>query len=111
MSDRTMFIVTSTDPLPASDGAQQERPFQQRRRQGLTERQTEIAVETVKKNMSRFLEDMAEVLDAGVEVKSTMVLKRVAVTAQVSAKGELSLLGSGASVQGSMGLKFTFERE
>ena len=111
MTERTMFIVTSTDPVPPSGGAQRERPFQQRTQQDRAEKQTEIAVETVKKNMTRFLEDVAEVLDAGAEVKAALVVKRVEVTAQVSAKGELSLLGSGASVQGSMGLKFTFERE
>ena len=113
MADRTIFILDTAEAIGGEAGATDRgaRPFQTRSRREKAAQRTAVAVDTVKKNMSRFLEDIGSILEEGAEIKGPLTVQKVEVQAQVSASGEISLFGSGVGLEGMTGIKLVFERQ
>ncbi|MFD3725070.1 hypothetical protein [Streptomyces sp. NPDC058671] len=71
----------------------------------------EIPVDVFQHRVTGFLDSMRSVI-AGLPVNcGDFYLNEVTISAEVSAKGQISLLGSGGELAGSSSLTFTFTRE
>ncbi len=77
-----------------------------RKRSGVTE----LNVEDLSINVNLFLEQVGNVLEKTPENLGKFQLAEFEVHAEISAKGTLTLLGTGGEVGGSGGLKFKFQR-
>ena len=71
----------------------------------------EIPVETFRQRVTDFLESMQHTIAELPAVCGGYELNEVTVSAEVSAKGQVSLLGSGGELGGTAGLTFTFTRK
>lgn len=69
-----------------------------------------LPVEVLSENVNIFLGQIGDVLDKAPQNIQHFHLDEISVTVEVSAKGELSLLGSGVGVEGKGGLSFVFKR-
>jgi len=70
----------------------------------------QIPVELLQQRVTEFLQSMGEVLEKVPAAMSGFELDQVQVTAELSAKGTVSLLGAGGELAGKGGLVFTFKR-
>jgi hypothetical protein len=70
----------------------------------------EMPVDVLKSRVSRFLDSMREVITDLPAAFGRYELDQVTISAEVSAKGQISLLGSGGELAGKSGLTFTFTR-
>jgi len=71
---------------------------------------TEIAASELAAKMQSFLRGMSEVLGNASREAGEYELSEVTVKAEVSAKGTVSIFGSGGEVGGTGGLEFKFVR-
>lgn len=69
-----------------------------------------IDVETLGNQVQAFMDAMAEIIGKLTKEVGNYHMETIAVTAEVSAKGQVSLLGTGGEVAGKGGLTFTFKR-
>ena len=69
-----------------------------------------LEVETLAENMTQFLGQIEQILSKTPDTVEKFQLVEFGVEAQVSAKGQLVLLGAGGEVGGSGSLKFTFRK-
>ena len=69
-----------------------------------------ISVDVLKASMTRFLDQMREILDAGSSVVGDFEVAQVEIRAQVSGDGQVSLMGSGMKVGVTGGLTFVLRR-
>ena len=69
-----------------------------------------VETEDLKKEVNQFMEDMQEIIDSVPESKGGFHLDTIEIHADVSAKGKLSLLGSGGEIGGAAGIKFVLRR-
>jgi hypothetical protein len=83
------------------------RPFQ--RRDDLRLGWGEVPVAKLRKRVETFLANMHEVLADLPDKIGEYHLEQVQVSAEVSAKGQVSLLGTGGELAGKSGLTFTFK--
>jgi hypothetical protein len=70
----------------------------------------EIATEEFRKQVKAFLDTMREVFANLPDTSDGFRLDQVTIAAEISAKGKISLLGSGGELAGKAGLTFTFTR-
>lgn len=70
----------------------------------------EVPLPAFRERVTGFLESMRAVIAELPETFGAYELDQVEVTAEVSAKGQVSLLGSGGELAGKSGLTFTFVR-
>ncbi|MFB7469233.1 hypothetical protein ACFCZ1_38070 [Streptomyces sp. NPDC056224] len=70
----------------------------------------EVPVEVFQERVSGFLDSMRSVIAALPANCGDFQLNEVTISAEVSAKGQISLLGSGGELAGSSSLTFTFTR-
>ena len=70
-----------------------------------------VPVTVLAENVQIFLGQMGTVLDKGPEQIGKFHLMEISVTVEVTAKGEVSLLGTGFGLEGKGGLSFVFKRE
>ncbi|MFD7258376.1 hypothetical protein [Streptomyces sp. NPDC059874] len=70
----------------------------------------EVPVEVFQERVSGFLDSMRSVIEALPAGCGDFQLNEVTISAEVSAKGQISLLGSGGELAGSSSLTFTFTR-
>ncbi|MFE2560352.1 hypothetical protein ACFXGT_30900 [Streptomyces sp. NPDC059352] len=71
----------------------------------------EIPVDVFRHRVTGFLDSMRSII-AGLPVNcGDFQLNEVTISAEVSAKGQISLLGSGGELAGTSSLTFTFTRE
>jgi len=71
---------------------------------------TEIPAEELRSRLGDFVATMHGVIDTLPRNASEFQLSEVTFTAEVSAKGTVSLLGSGGELAGQAGISFTFTR-
>ncbi|MEU5632772.1 hypothetical protein ACH47C_13975 [Streptomyces rishiriensis] len=71
----------------------------------------EIPVSDLRQRVGNFVGALGDVLSATPVSLKGYQLREVTVSAEVTAKGTLSILGSGGEVGGTGGLTFTFTRE
>jgi hypothetical protein len=71
---------------------------------------TEIPTDVLRERVANFLASMREVIATPPDAYGDYSLDQIQVSAEVSAKGQLSLLGSGGELSGKAGLTFTFNR-
>ena len=69
-----------------------------------------IDVEKLGNEVAAFMEAMEEIIGKLSEEVGRYQMETIAITAEVSAKGQVSLLGTGGEVAGKGGLTFTFKR-
>ena len=70
----------------------------------------QVDKDALRSQLSSFLSAMQDVLDDLPELLGGFAIEEVTLTAEVSASGSVSLLGTGAEVGGSGGLTFTLKR-
>ena len=70
----------------------------------------EVPVETFRKRVNGFVDSMRDVITGIPDALGQYQLDQVTVSVEVSAKGQISLLGSGGELAGKSGLTFTFTR-
>jgi hypothetical protein len=71
----------------------------------------EVPLEIFRQRVTGFVDSMREVITGLPEAFGKYQLDQVTVSAEVSAKGQVSLLGSGGELAGKSGLTFTFTRQ
>jgi len=69
-----------------------------------------ISVDVLRASMTRFLDQMREILGSGSTVVGDFEVAQVEVKAQVSGDGQVSLMGSGMKVGVAGGLTFVLRR-
>ena len=111
MADDMITIISGEVELDAStpDG----RPLAPRQRRDAAAaavRVTERSVEEVKANLSRFVSQVSDMLDAARSEIGGYVLETVEVAAEITGEGKVGFLGSGVNVGGSTSLKIVFRR-
>jgi hypothetical protein len=70
----------------------------------------EVPVDVFRHRVSDFLESMRDVITGLPHSFGSYDLDEITVTAEVSASGQVSLLGSGGELAGKAGITFTFTR-
>jgi hypothetical protein len=70
----------------------------------------ELDAETVEDNMGKFLTSVQNILEKTPELISGFRFKEFTVTAEITADGQVSILGVGGGLGATGGLTFTFER-
>ena len=70
----------------------------------------ELDVETLAQNMKDFLSKVEKVLAAAPATTAGFTLTEFEVTAEVTASGQLGLLGTGVEASGKGGMTFKFQR-
>jgi hypothetical protein len=70
----------------------------------------EVPVEVLRDRVQGFLESMGNVIGSVTDRFGEFQLNEVTISAEVSAKGQISLLGSGGEIAGKSGMTFTFVR-
>lgn len=70
-----------------------------------------IDINVLSENVNIFLSQLGAVLDNAPEKTGTFHLTEFTVTAEISGKGTLALLGSGGELSGSGGITFKFQRD
>lgn len=70
----------------------------------------EIPVEDLKQRLHQFLDTMKDVVQSMPEKFGEFGLDSVTLTVEITAKGQVSLLGTGGEVGGKGGLTFTLKR-
>jgi hypothetical protein len=68
----------------------------------------EVAVDVLRQRVEAFVAAMRSVLDGVPAAVGDYRLDQVQVSAEISAKGQVSLLGTGGELSGKSGLTFTF---
>lgn len=74
-------------------------------------RRAELSADEFKERVQSFLTSMEEVVRGLPETLGEFKLDQITLTAEVSAKGQVSLLGTGGEIAGKGGLTFTLKRE
>jgi hypothetical protein len=69
-----------------------------------------VSAEDLRNRVSSFLDSMGDVVAKLPGGFGDFTMDTVTLTAEVSAKGQVSLLGTGAEVAGKGGITFTFRR-
>ena len=72
---------------------------------------SEVDASVLRERISHFLDGMREVLIDAPETVGGFHVESVVVTAEISAKGSVSLLGTGGEVAGKGGISFTLKRK
>jgi hypothetical protein len=67
-----------------------------------------VSVAALSKNIQAFVGQLSSVFDGVPETLGRFSFTEVVVSAEVTGKGELSLLGTGASVEGKGGIQLKF---
>ncbi|OOC01938.1 Pepco domain-containing protein [Amycolatopsis azurea] len=70
-----------------------------------------VKIEVLQARVAGFLEAMQAVIDKAPEPQKGFALDQIQVAVEISAKGHLSLLGTGGELAGKGGLTFTFKRK
>lgn len=70
----------------------------------------EIQVEVLGKNINLFLTQIGTILENTPEHVGKLKLNQITVSAEVSAKGSLILMGTGVETEGKGGITFVFTR-
>jgi hypothetical protein len=70
----------------------------------------EVDAETLKERLGRFLQTMQELIQSVPGKLGEFTLDTITLTVEVSASGQVSLLGTGGQVAGKGGLTFTLKR-
>lgn len=70
----------------------------------------ELPVELLSTNVNIFIGQLGQIVDKAPSALRSYELEEISFTAEVTGKGQLSLLGSGASLETKGGLTFTFKR-
>jgi hypothetical protein len=70
----------------------------------------ELPVEQLSTNVNIFIGQLGQIVDKAPSTLRSYDLEEISFTAEVTGKGELSLLGSGVSLEAKGGLTFTFKR-
>lgn len=71
---------------------------------------TDIPVDVLRQRVTDFLHNLRDVLGQAPATVGDFDLDQIQVSAEVSAKGHISLLGAGGELAGKGGLTFTFKR-
>lgn len=74
-------------------------------------RRAEIAADELQERLRKFLDAMQGVVEGLPDKLGEFKLEQITLTAEISAKGQVSLLGTGGEVAGKGGLTFTLKRE
>lgn len=74
-------------------------------------RRAEVSADELQTRLRNFLTSMQGVVEGLPDKLGEFKLEQVTLTAEVSAKGQISLLGTGGEVAGKGGLTFTLKRE
>lgn len=69
-----------------------------------------VSVEALKHNVTRFLSQLHDILDTDASRIGAFEIAEVEVAAQITAGGEICLLGSGGKMEVEGGLKFVLKR-
>ncbi|MDX2044710.1 MAG: hypothetical protein SF097_26100 [Acidobacteriota bacterium] len=72
---------------------------------------SEIDPEQLKTRLNKFLSAMSSVVETVPNTFGEFALDSVTLTAEISAKGQVSLLGTGGELAGKGGLTFTLKRK
>jgi hypothetical protein len=109
MSDAMITIVSGEVVDTTSDG----RPLAPRRLGDAAKavRITERSVEEVKANLSRFVSQVSEMLDAARSEIEGYVLETVEVAAEITGEGKVGFMGTGVNLGGSTSLKIVFRKK
>ena len=70
-----------------------------------------VSVSALKQNMKQFFDQLQEILDSGREKIGQFEIDQVEISAQITAGGEVCLLGSGVKVGAQGGIKFVLKRK
>jgi hypothetical protein len=71
----------------------------------------EVSADVLRERIGKFLSTMREVLADAPATVGGYRLEQVQISAEISAKGQVSLLGTGGELSGKSGLTFTFVAE
>ena len=71
----------------------------------------EVDKEELTKRLNDFLQTMREVIQSVPGVLGEFTLETLTITAEISTKGQVSLLGTGGEIGGKGGLTFTLKRQ
>lgn len=110
MSDDTITIISGDVDVVTS--GPDRRPYAPRRREdhAAAVRVTERSVEEVKANLSRFVAQVSDMLDAARSEIGGYVLETVEVAAEITGEGKVGFMGTGVNVGGTTSLKIVFRR-
>jgi hypothetical protein len=71
----------------------------------------DVPLDLFRQRVTGFLDSMRDVISGLPEAFGNYELDQVTISAEVSAKGQISLLGSGGELAGKSGLTFTFNKK
>lgn len=71
---------------------------------------SEISIEELSLNINVFIEQMSTILEKTPEKLGKFKLEELEIHTEISAKGTLSILGTGGEIGANGGLKFVFRR-
>ena len=107
MTDDDASILIVSDEGDAGEGVRTMRGGVSK----AAERVAAVDVSVLRSNVQRFLDQIHELVDAEGRRSSPFKVKRIQVSAQISAEGKVALLGSGAKVGTSGTVQFILERD
>jgi hypothetical protein len=116
---RTITSPRSADETPTSDsapdsiyvfGRQDESYLEMIKLSDYLYERRPVKTDTLKDQVESFLSKMKAVMEKAPEAFGAFQLDTIEISAEVSAKGHVSLLGSGGEAGGKGGIKFTLKR-
>jgi hypothetical protein len=76
----------------------------------LAETVSAVNASVLKQNMAVFFKNLRDILSTDVEKIGAFEIKEVEISAQITADGQVALLGSGVKIEAQGGIKFVFHR-
>ena len=107
MSEKNEIIIFSPE-IPSSEDTDL---ADWRQKVGEVIKENVVDVDVLKKNVQNFFMNITNLLEDSQEVeKKGFMLDQIEFTLQISAKGQVGFLGSGAEANASGGIKFVIKR-
>ena len=118
-NSKAIWIITDETPADGGDRTGEKMPvdigahydFTPERKPREADKKHLVKAETLKREMSEFLDAMQEVLEQAEQPRSKMRLEEIEITIEINGEGKVSLLGTGGKVGGKGGMTLKFKRK
>ncbi|NEO83065.1 MAG: hypothetical protein F6J87_02215 [Spirulina sp. SIO3F2] len=104
LSDEQLWIVTASEPV---DGSKSGNPYHP---QKLASQAVQVSAAVLQTNMSRFIRVVGGIFQQA-EAAVGMELEEVKLSVEVTAEGDVKLMGSGVGLEGKGAIELTFKRK